>query len=182
MVFNPNFLTNVTLATLVQLPLSMIILHTLLLIRHLVWKMFSLCCSTSSSLVWTLSDLLITKTLSPTAYSSEMIMWKHCLYLWQHQNWVWNLWKLSLGCYTMKSVTKSLGMNCSFLSIHCVGCGWNLDGNFGMLETIGMCCEVHVLASFPLLVGPSPDNLFCKLCSSRLMSLAISSFIIYIFF
>ena len=45
-----KFSTKVVLATLVQLPPSIIILHTLLLMWHLVWKMFSLCCSMSSSL------------------------------------------------------------------------------------------------------------------------------------
>ena len=40
-----NFSTKVVLTTLVQLPPSMIILHTLLLMWNLVWKMFSLCYS-----------------------------------------------------------------------------------------------------------------------------------------
>jgi hypothetical protein len=45
--FRFNFLTSVVIAILAQLLLSIIILHTLLLIWHLVKNIFFFCCSTS---------------------------------------------------------------------------------------------------------------------------------------
>ena len=65
-----NFSTKVVLATLVQLPPSMIILHTLLLMWHLIWKIFSLCCSISSSLTWALKARLVTSDSPSTEYST----------------------------------------------------------------------------------------------------------------
>lgn len=41
--FNPSFSTKVVLAILVQLPLSIIIIHTFPSMRHCVWKIFSHC-------------------------------------------------------------------------------------------------------------------------------------------
>ena len=43
--FRFKLLTSIALETLTQLSISIIILHTLLLIWHLTWKMFFLCCS-----------------------------------------------------------------------------------------------------------------------------------------
>lgn len=73
-----SFSTNLVLATLVQLSPSIIILHTLLLTRHLVWKMFS--CYSSSSLICTLKTWFVTRISPFTRYSTSLLSSKVALY------------------------------------------------------------------------------------------------------
>jgi len=73
MVSKFSFSTNVVLATIVQLPPSMIILHTLLLMRKRVWKIFSLRCSMSSSLTWEFSTHLVTSAFPAVVYSTSSL-------------------------------------------------------------------------------------------------------------
>ena len=69
-VVSPNFSTIVVLATLVQLLSSIIIIHTLFCMWHLVWKMFSHF-TFSSSLTCILRTLLATNNSHWTVYSSS---------------------------------------------------------------------------------------------------------------
>ena len=68
-VFKFYFSTKLVLATLVQLPPSIILLHTLSLMLHLEWRMLP-CYTSASSFTCKLSARLATINLPSTGYST----------------------------------------------------------------------------------------------------------------
>ena len=90
---NPNFSITLVLATLAQLSLSMIMEHNLLLIRHRVWKIFSLWVSSKG--FWIVPNIHLTTNKSP----SQGISHSSSLAVFEEEGELalddWELWSLT---------------------------------------------------------------------------------------
>ena len=132
-VVKPNFSTKVIYATLVQLPLSMIIPHTLSQIWHRVWKISrssslkSICsfrtrCTTNKSpLSLTIVKLINLNSSKPSSVfgsylRSQLMLWYQMMcreWLENRQQWIWRKWmKDGSGCVVFLLVFR---LDCSDL-------------------------------------------------------------------